>query len=465
MGTRPRFWFSLALAALAAGAPLALVLVVLVAHDGMATGRAVVVWLFATLGVGALLYLPLRGLRGLQVFLDRLAEGADDGPPAAAPGIDWLLAPAARLRRRLQRLETAAASQGRMADTMLDTLLDPVLLLDADGRVVRANRAAGAVFGTGLAGRALTEVLRSPEVIDGVGEVQAGAASRSVDLVLPSPVAREFDCRIAPLAMDDGRLTMVVLQDRTDARRAEQMRVDFVANASHEIRTPLATLTGCVETLQGPAADDPKARDQFLALMAQQTDRMARLVQDLLSLSRIEMNEHRPPDGDVDLPALVSRAVESLRLKAREAGVELSVETGTEPARAIGTDDELEQVFLNLIDNAIKYGRDGGKVEISVARAPRPLPGTGGAAALSVAVRDHGPGIPRQHLPRLTERFFRVDAARSRELGGTGLGLAIVKHIVNRHRGVLLIDSTVGQGSTFTVLLPATPDDSRLTAA
>jgi two-component system phosphate regulon sensor histidine kinase PhoR len=464
MGSRPGFWLYLTLATLVVSLPLAVVLAVLVGHDGMAPGRAVTVWLFAGAGVGALLYAPLRGLGGLRSGLERLAEGEPGALPRVMPGFDWLLAPAARLRRRLQELQAAAASQGRMADTMLDTLLDPVLTLDDDGRILRGNRAAAALFGAALPGRPLPEVLRSPELIEAVEEVQGGAASRSIDLILPHPVERDFECRVAPLVRDDGRLTMVVLKDRTDARRAEQMRVDFVANASHEIRTPLATLTGCIETLQGPAADDVAARERFLALMAQQADRMTRLVQDLLSLSRIEMNEHRPPDGDVDLLALVRRAAEALRLKARDIGVELKIRAEAESAHAIGAADELEQVFLNLIDNAIKYGRDGHVVEIVVSPAPRPLAGTGGGA-LAVAVRDHGPGIARQHLPRLTERFFRVDTARSRELGGTGLGLAIVKHIVNRHRGVLLIDSVVGQGSTFTVLLPARPDDSRLSAA
>jgi len=250
------------------------------------------------------------------------------------------------------------------------------------------------------------------------------------------------------------------LRDLTQLRRSEQMRADFVANASHEIRTPLATLVACVETLSDSARDDPAAQSRFLAIMSEQANRMSRLVEDLLSLSRIELNEHTPPTGRVKLGEVLARVLDGLRLKAEELDVTVALETAADLPPALGDVDELEQVFQNLMDNALKYGRDGKRVEITAALADRILPDVPLArrgAALRIAIRDFGPGIAREHLPRLTERFYRVDNARSRALGGTGLGLAIVKHIVNRHRGVLTIDSSPGQGSTFTVYLPAPP--------
>jgi two-component system phosphate regulon sensor histidine kinase PhoR len=243
------------------------------------------------------------------------------------------------------------------------------------------------------------------------------------------------------------------LRDIAAARRSDRMRADFVANASHELRTPLASLLGFVETLRGPARDDEAARDRFLAIMHEQATRMARLIDDLLSLSRIEMNEHVPPTGRVELGEALRRVAETLQQKAAARGmrIEVAVPAGLPPA--IGDADELAQLFQNLVDNAIKYGRPETPVRVAARRADRPLPGAEAAVAVSVA--DEGEGIAREHLPRLTERFYRVDTARSRAAGGTGLGLAIVKHIVGRHRGALEIASERGRGSTFTVRLPA----------
>jgi two-component system phosphate regulon sensor histidine kinase PhoR len=249
------------------------------------------------------------------------------------------------------------------------------------------------------------------------------------------------------------------------------MRADFVANASHELRTPLATLLGFVETLRGPARDDAAARERFLAIMHEQTQRMARLVADLLSLSRIELNEHTPPIGRVLLGEVVRTIIDSLELKAADKRMAIVVDApppgGEAPIRlddlppVSGDDDELSQVFQNLIDNAIKYGRTDSTIRIAswlvapraTADAALPAPRLD-QPAVAIAVMDEGEGIAREHVPRLTERFYRIDTARSRALGGTGLGLAIVKHILNRHRGALDIDSMVGQGSTFTVYLP-----------
>jgi two-component system phosphate regulon sensor histidine kinase PhoR len=230
------------------------------------------------------------------------------------------------------------------------------------------------------------------------------------------------------------------------------MRADFVANASHELRTPLASLKGFVETLQGAAKDDPAARERFLEVMREQTARMSRLVDDLLSLSRVEMREHLPLPARVDLEDALAHVVQVLQPLAAQAGASLELARLGRPALVRGDRDEIVQVFQNLIQNAIKYGKQGGQVRIAIGEEPaagsRP-------ARFTASVADDGPGIAPEHLPRLTERFYRVDAAASRERGGTGLGLAIVKHILNRHRGELLIRSRVGEGSTFTVTLPA----------
>ena len=219
------------------------------------------------------------------------------------------------------------------------------------------------------------------------------------------------------------------------------MRADFVANASHELRTPLAALSGFIETLKGPARDDVAARERFLNIMESQATRMARLIDDLLSLSRIELNAHLRPDKPVDLLSVVRQVVDALQTLAKDRDVEISIAA---PAAALivpGDRDELIRVFENLIENALKYGASGKRVEVTLSRA-----GTAGQAEAVVAVRDYGPGISAEHLPRLTERFYRVDVAGSRALGGTGLGLALVKHVLNRHRGRLSVASQAGRG-------------------
>jgi len=244
---------------------------------------------------------------------------------------------------------------------------------------------------------------------------------------------------------------VLTLHDLTALKRSERMRADFVANASHELRTPLATLIGFIETLRGPAREDDAARERFLSIMGEQAGRMTRLVDDLLSLSRIELNEHLPPKDSVDVGRVLHAVADSLEQRAARRNVRIEVKIAEPLAPVTGDAEELTQVFQNLIDNAIKYGRSGSAVEVEAQAAQKRV---GGVAAVQVAVRDHGEGILKEHLPRLTERFYRVDPARSRELGGTGLGLAIVKHIVSHHRGILEIHSDLGEGSVFTVYLP-----------
>jgi two-component system phosphate regulon sensor histidine kinase PhoR len=251
----------------------------------------------------------------------------------------------------------------------------------------------------------------------------------------------------------DGGQTLVVLSDRTRERVVERMRADFVANVSHELRTPLASLIGFVETLRGPAADDPPAQQRFLEIMAEQGARMNRLIDDLLSLSRIELTEHQVPSEPLDLAGLIQRMVAGFEPRLAQRDVKLAMQIQADLPVVAGDADQMAQVLQNLLDNGLKYGRDGGVLSLDV-RLAEPGNRWPGRRGIVVAVADQGTGIPREHLPRLTERFYRVDKGRSRAVGGTGLGLAIVKHIVNRHRGQLLIESEVGKGTTVSVWLP-----------
>ena len=327
-------------------------------------------------------------------------------------------------------------------------LPDAAIILDDRLTVTGSNELARLAIPISH-GRHIAQTIRAPEVLQAVDAARRSSHIQSVQLQFAAPIDRTFSVRIIPLGAGDtaGRPALLVfLRDMTEQEQLSRLRADFVANASHELRTPLASLKGFVETLQGAAKDDPAAREQFLGIMQEQASRMSRLIDDLLSLSRIEMREHVPPTTTVDLPAVIQTVTTALAPMARDAGISLTL-TGVErPGRVIGDRDEITQVIQNLIQNAIKYGRRSGKVEIALAR-------DGKNYALSV--RDDGIGIAPHHLPRLTERFYRVSAKDSRERGGTGLGLAIVKHILTRHRGQLHITSTPGQGSTFTAVLPA----------
>jgi two-component system phosphate regulon sensor histidine kinase PhoR len=251
-----------------------------------------------------------------------------------------------------------------------------------------------------------------------------------------------------PAAADE--LILLTFHDMSAVRRVEEMRVDFVANASHELRTPLAALSGFIETLKGPAREDVAARERFLNIMESQATRMARLIDDLLSLSRIELSAHVRPDKPVDLLPVIRQVIDALQTLSRDRGVEIAVNAPSAPLIVPGDRDELIRIFENLIENALKYGASGKRVEVTLAQGAD----AAGQPEAIVAVRDYGPGIAAEHLPRLTERFYRVDVAGSRALGGTGLGLALVKHILNRHRGRLTIESKAGEGATFTVRIP-----------
>jgi two-component system phosphate regulon sensor histidine kinase PhoR len=434
--------------------PTAVVLLVLAA-----TGRSP--WWAALVGLlavaGGLAFLVRRHLAGLSAVGHQIEDLAEDRAPTA---MTPPLGTAAELSSALAALNRKWA--GRNADlkaaiavneAMVDAIPDPILLLDHERHIVRTNAAARDLFGGRIVDRAIDTVLRDPNVLEAVDEVLSGRPSSQARLSVSGAVERHFAVRVAHLSpgANEGVAVLLALYDVTTIRRAEQMRADFVANVSHELRTPLSTLLGFTETLRGAARDDAAARERFLGIMHDQASRMSRLVRDLLSLSRIEETEHTPPTGEVRIAAIVSSVVDGLMLQARGKSIDVVVDVPPDLPAVVGEADQLTQVFQNLIDNAIKYGRPGSRVRVTGQRATA---GGGAATLVVVAVADEGEGIPREHLSRLTERFYRVDAGRSRQLGGTGLGLAIVKHIVNRHRGALTIDSEIGRGTVVTVHLP-----------
>lgn len=336
---------------------------------------------------------------------------------------------------------------------VIETLPDPFLVLDAQKEILLANTPARAVFEKISTGSHISAIIRAPIVLDAIAHTAEEGGRATVDYEQRVPIERRFEVHVASIGAwrggeaRQGQPAMaVLLRDLTQQERVERMRADFVANASHELRTPLASVLGFIETLQGAARKDERARDEFLELMRSQAARMARLIDDLLSLNRIELNAHLRPNDEVDLKPVVGHVVDVLAPLAREVGVELVVSCPDEPLMVRGDRDELVQVFQNLVENALKYGESGKRVDLV-----GELRDGGG---VRITVRDYGPGIAPEHVPRLTERFYRVDVTDSRQKGGTGLGLAIVKHILNRHRAKLAIRSRLGEGASFIVDLP-----------
>ena len=339
-------------------------------------------------------------------------------------------------------------------DALLAVLPQPTLAIAPGERIVAANDPARHLLGQGIVGRHFITALRQPAMAEAVELCLRDDRARTVPY-LSSEGDTEASWDVHLRRMPDSGVVVLQFQDVTQMTQAGQMRRDFVANVSHELRTPVTSMIGFIDTLRGAARDDADARARFLAIMAQEAERMNRLVGDLLSLSRVEAQERVRPTDSVDLAALLATTLRTLGPLAEEAGVALAVHAGEGPLRVPGDADQLQQVCTNLVENAIKYGGAGGRVDVlveAVANDP-----TLRGPALRIAVRDYGPGIESRHLPRLTERFYRADNHRSRALGGTGLGLAIVKHILNRHRGRLKVQSEPGHGATFTAILPAAP--------
>ncbi len=455
----------LAAAGLISGVPAALLLVLLAA-GGVAPLPGLLVLAATIVAALWLARIWLGNLAQLKDALRRAEAGESDeaSSPGTAllPAVEEIADGMRRLARSVNERAELVLRLRRADEAIVERLPDPLVVLDARGAALRANAAARALFGGGAAGTGdVAALLRHPSLADALDQALLGAPAREVDIALPVPVPRDLKIHVIPMdpPLADGGRVVLLLSDRTRERAVERMRADFVANASHELRTPLASVIGFIETLRGPAQDDAEARARFLAIMAEQSERMRRLIEDLLGLSRIEVTEHEPPAGRVDLAALARSEAEAMAplLAERRVKLDAALEPGAEAAPADA--GQLGQVVRNLLENALRYGPAGGTVRLSVAPA---RPGADGAGprwpaqpGVVLSVADDGPGIAREHIPRLTERFYRVDRGRARHAGGTGLGLAIVKHIVNRHRGQLVIESEEGVGSTFHVWLPA----------
>lgn len=372
----------------------------------------------------------------------------------AALALGWLMG------RRLGTVIVAAAENAQPSPSptvlsqtqtapdsiSIEAIADPALIVEG-ARAVAANAAARALFGARVEGGDLRLVLRHPAVLDAVAE--AAASGESINREVNGFGSGNSAWRLRAVEAEDGRV-LVVFDDITQARLTERMRVDFVANASHELRTPLATLSGFIETLLGPAAEDEPARRRFLGIMANEASRMSRLIDDLLSLSRIELDKYVRPSMALDLASVFSDVGKTLAMRMEQDQRQIVLKVPEHLPPVVGDRDQILQVLHNLVSNALKYGQTGTPITVSASV---------GEGVVRIIVADVGEGIAPEHLPRLTERFYRVDSQRSRKMGGTGLGLAIVKHIVERHRGQLEIDSKLGEGSevSFTLPLAQTP--------
>jgi two-component system, OmpR family, phosphate regulon sensor histidine kinase PhoR len=387
------------------------------------------------------------------VILDALAIGYAVAGFAIVAAAAFLALRGGEQAGRLARPAAVSEVAGDPLEAVITGLPDPVIALDRNGRVLTLNEGARSLAPALRQGEPVSLALRMPELIEAIGRAYASGEEQRVEYSERVPLDRWFETIVMPVKRqpNPGKpdLVLMTFHDLTPLRRVEEMRADFVANASHELRTPLAALSGFIETLQGPAREDAKARERFLAIMQEQARRMARLIDDLLSLSRIELNAHRRPDALVDLIPIVRQVVDGLETLARDRGVTVHIEA-VHALTVPGDRDELVRVFENLVENALKYGAPGKRVDITLTQAAS----ADGRPEALAGVRDYGPGIAPEHLPRLTERFYRVDVRESRAQGGTGLGLALVKHILNRHRGRLSIESKLGAGASFTVHLP-----------
>ncbi|CCB63828.1 Multi-sensor signal transduction histidine kinase [Hyphomicrobium sp. MC1] len=334
---------------------------------------------------------------------------------------------------------------------------DPAIVLDEASVILNYNAAARGLFDRLRQGVPLEHVNRDPELISAVSNALQNGEKGTAHLVPRGGAGQRLIATVAPLGAAVERppiAALITIHDESEQHRLLEMRTDFIANASHELRTPLASVRGFIETLQGPARNDEKARERFLAIMADQAERMTRLIDDLLLLSRVEEKANLKPEGRVDVNDLIEDVTRSLMPFAEERHITIEVEPSAGPLIAMGDRDELFQVFHNLVENAVKYGKEGGSVKVSLLKKNSARDEKFPARA-HVSITDNGPGIAPEHLPRLTERFYRVSAEHSRRIGGTGLGLAIVKHVLNRHEAELSVQSVVGQGTTFNVSLPA----------
>lgn len=440
-------------------------LCVLVVRGTLPLASALFGYVLCLIGLLILLYPLLSNIHAFTRYVKDLARDKK----VSAPDLSSLNAVAdlsdalTDLQHSWELRQTLMEKEKNEREILVDSLPDILIMTNENMEILRTNRAARDLFGQNLQGQLLESIVPNDKLLNGAAAVMDDLKGRMLEFQMMEPEPKDFRALIErfPVASTGGIALVLTLNDVTELKRVEKMRADFVANASHEIRTPLASISGFIETLQGPAKDDENAREQFLTVMNEQAKRLTALVTDLLSLSKIEMNSQSLPTGRVDVLRMIKSEKESFGWMANQKKMEIIIDQPDTLPEVRGDENELRQVLHNLIGNAIKYGHEGTNV-IVTARITSALPNDPNfiklQRAVMVSVRDHGEGIAREHLPRLTERFYRVDSARTRKIGGTGLGLAIVKHILNRHRSALTIDSIVGDGSTFSVYLPVYDD-------
>ena len=452
-------------AVMVTSAPPLLVLAIFVITGALSFPHFVLAYICILLATSVLLQPFLANITMLTEYVNDLSQDKKVDAPDLSflSGVVELSEALAKLHNTWERQRKRMESVITEREILVDTLPDILIMLNEQKKIVRTNRAARIIFGQNLSGKDLKEVINNDILQRAVAVVSEDLRGREVEFRLNDPTLRDFFAIIErfPIPSAEGISIIITLNDITKLKRIEQMRADFVANASHEIRTPLATIVGFIETLQGPAKNDEKAREEFLQVMAEQAARMAKLITDLLSLSKIEMNAHTAPQGKADVSMIIKNEVQQLAWQANQKNVvvKLSLEEGVPEVR--GDENELTQVLHNLIGNAIKYGHSDSEVEVTAritTHMPPDVNFRNMSRAVVISVRDQSDGIPKHHIPRLTERFYRVDSARTRKVGGTGLGLAIVKHILNRHRAFLTIDSVMGKGSVFSIFLPIYED-------
>jgi two-component system, OmpR family, phosphate regulon sensor histidine kinase PhoR len=452
-------------AALAFG-PLAAALLVSLTAGLITPGGVGLSLLVGAAAAFAIAYWRVGTAERFRRWLTRAGRSPEQArEPGLAGPLASVAAPAIDLVRRLRSLERRIHQLDQRFADLVTTLPDPILVLDRQLTIRLANPAADKTFGLELTGVPLGRALRDPGVLAAINAALANGSTSGVTFSPAADRTKLFSAGVTPISVDrDGTGVLLVLRELTEQVLIERMRSDFVANASHEIRTPLASIIGIVETLRGPARDDAAAREMFLGTMADDALRMQRLVDDLLFLSRIELAAHRPPEKAIDPVHIVREVVQRVTPLAEQARIELEARIEPDLPRVRADADQLHQLLLNLLDNAIKYSPAGKQVRLEVRHlgaAPASTGALSGRPCILLAVRDQGEGIAPEHLARVTERFYRVDKARSRKVGGTGLGLAIVKHIVRRHQGHLEIESVPGRGSLFSVYLPlAAPPDA-----
>lgn len=445
--------------------PALLVLGVLVWIDQLNFGYFIYAYL-STMILSVIFVVPfLSNVSALTYYVNDLAEDKR----VRSPDLSFL-SNVAELSGALSRLQQSWENKRHEMETVItereilvDTLPDILIMTNDDKVIVRTNRAARTIFGQNLANRHLRDIIPNDKLLGAVTAVIEDLHGQETEFYLPEPNPRDFQAVIErfPIPSEGGMSVVITLTDITQQKRIQRMRADFVANASHEIRTPLASLIGFIETLRGPAKDDPVAREEFLKVMAEQANRMSRLVGDLLSLSKIEMNVNTAPSGKVDLLRIIRSEKQHFDWACKQKNVSIRLKLNDNLPNTRGDEQELGQVVRNLLGNAIKYTNTDTEVAVSAkltSEVPQEQSFRSLTRVIAISVEDRGEGIPKEHIPRLTERFYRVDTARTRKVGGTGLGLAIVKHILNRHQGLLTIDSQLGEGSTFTVYLPVYED-------